>query len=275
MANESVAGMAGSGAIGAPAPEARAVGAGRGASWWSEAWRLFTPGIGAWLLITILVFLIQCALSLVSSLLMVIPFVGQLVSMFLLAAAAMLFAGGLMIGCRSVDRGNPLTVGHLFAGFSQRTKPLLMVALLYTAFLTVVLIVVAVVMIALFGVAFLSTLRAASDPSNMGIAFGTAVSAVLVALLLFLLLWLPVVMLAWFAPALVMLGGMEPWPAMTASFRACVRNFTPLLVYGAIGLGLAIVASIPFLLGWLVLYPVGVATVYASYCDIFEDKDMA
>ena len=129
MANESVAGMAGSGAIGAPALEPRAVGAGRGASWWSEAWRLFTPGLGAWLLITILVFLIQCALSLVSSLLMVIPLVGQLVSMFLLAAAAMLFAGGLMIGCRSVDRGNPLIVGHLFAGFSQRTKPLLMVAL--------------------------------------------------------------------------------------------------------------------------------------------------
>jgi uncharacterized membrane protein len=99
------------------------------------------------------------------------------------------------------------------------------------------------------------------------------VSAVLVALLLFMLFWLPVVMLVWFAPALVMLGGMDPWAAMVLSFRGCMKNFTPLLVYGAIGLGLAIVASIPFLLGWLVLYPVTVATVYASYCDIFEDKE--
>jgi uncharacterized membrane protein len=275
MANESVAGMAGSGPAGTPALEPRAVGIGRGASWWSEAWRLFTPNVGVWLLITILVFLSQCALSLVSSLLMVIPLVGQLVSMFLLAAAAVLFAGGLMIGCRSVDRGNPLTVGHLFAAFSQRTKPLLLVALLYTGFLAVVLIAVAVIMIALFGVAFLGMLSAASDPSNMGIAFGTAVSAVLVAVLLFLLLWLPVVMMVWFAPALVMLGGVEPWPAMTTSLRACLRNFAPMLVYGAVGLGLAIVASIPFLLGWLVLYPVTVATVYASYCDIFEDKDIS
>jgi len=275
MANESVAGVTGSESAGAPALEPRAVGVGRGALWWSEAWRLFTPSVGAWLLITILVFLIQCALSLVSSLLMVIPLIGQLGSMFLMAAAAVLFAGGLMIGCRSVDRGNPLTVGHLFAAFSQRTKPLLMVALIYTGFLTVVLIIVAVIMIALFGVAFLGMLSAATDPSNMGMAFGTVVSAVLVALLLFLLLWLPVVMMVWFAPALVMLGGTEPWPAMTTSFRACVRNFAPMLIYGAIGLGLAIVASIPFLLGWLVLYPLGVATVYASYCDIFEDKDIA
>jgi uncharacterized membrane protein len=273
MANESVAGTTGVQPAGGPTLEPRSVGVGRGASWWSEAWRLFTPSMGPWLLITILVFLIQCALSLVGSLLMILPLIGQLVSMYVISAAAVLFAGGLMIGCRSIDRGNPLTVGHLFAGFSQRTKPLLMVALIYTAFFIVVLIAVAVIMIALFGVAFLGMLSAAADASNMGIAFGTVVSAVLVATLLFLLLWLPVVMLLWFAPALVMLGGMEPWPAMMTSFRACLRNFAPLLVYGAIGLGLAIVASIPFLLGWLVLYPVIVATVYASYCDIFEDKD--
>ena len=36
---------------------------------------------------------------------------------------------------------------------------------------------------------------------------------------------------------------------------------------------LAIVASIPLGLGWLVLAPVSIATIYASYCDIFEDKD--
>jgi len=178
-----------------------------------------------------------------------------------------------MIGCRSIDRGNPLTIGHTFAAFSQRTQPLLIVALIYTGLLLVVLVVVAVIMVALFGVAILGALMSAADPSHIGAAFGTIVSAILVAVLLFLLLWLPVVMMVWFAPALVMLGGVEPWPAMMLSFRGCMKNFTPLLVYGAIGLGFAIVASIPLLLGWLVLYPVTVATVYASYCDIFEDKE--
>jgi hypothetical protein len=37
-----------------------------------------------------------------------------------------------------------------------------------------------------------------------------------------------------------------------------------------VGIALAIVATIPLLLGWLVLGPVTVASVYASYCDIFE-----
>ena len=38
---------------------------------------------------------------------------------------------------------------------------------------------------------------------------------------------------------------------------------------------LAIVATIPLLLGWLVLGPVTVASVYAGYCDIFEPAPAA
>jgi uncharacterized membrane protein len=43
-----------------------------------------------------------------------------------------------------------------------------------------------------------------------------------------------------------------------------------MFVYGLLGLVYAIVASIPFLLGWLVLAPVFAASVYVSYKDIFE-----
>ena len=271
MANEPVA---------APVPppggaslEPRTVAPGRGVSWWEEGWRLFVPNVGAWLLITVIVFCLQLAASAVSGVLHLLPVLGQVLSTFLFSALTLLLAAGLMIGCRSIDRGNPLTIGHTFAAFSQRTQPLLIVALIYTGLLLVVLVVVAVIMVALFGVAILGALMSAADPWRIGAAFGTIVSAILVAVLVFLLLWLPIVMMVWFAPALVMLGGVEPWPAMMLSFRGCMKNFTPLLVYGAIGLGLAIVASIPLLLGWLVLYPVTVATVYASYCDIFEDKE--
>ena len=49
----------------------------------------------------------------------------------------------------------------------------------------------------------------------------------------------------------------------------------PFLLYGVIGLGLIIVASIPLGLGWFILGPLLYATVYSSYCDIFEDKDPA
>ena len=73
----------------------------------------------------------------------------------------------------------------------------------------------------------------------------------------------------WFAPALVMLRNDEPVAAMKASFVACLANVVPMLVYSLIGLVLAIVATIPFGLGWFVLGPVFAASVYASYKDIF------
>jgi len=44
----------------------------------------------------------------------------------------------------------------------------------------------------------------------------------------------------------------------------------PFLVSGVLYLVAAIVASIPLGLGWIVLIPVMVLTVYASYEDIFS-----
>jgi len=77
-------------------------------------------------------------------------------------------------------------------------------------------------------------------------------------------------MLFWFAPTLVVLhpevGVME---ALGLSFRACLRNVLPFLLYGVVLFVLAIVATIPLMLGWLVLWPVLIGSIYASYKDIF------
>lgn len=240
-------------------PEPHAVDAGNGASWWREGWLLFTPAVGVWLLIL----LILVVLNVLGS---IIPVVGTLAMQVLYPV----FAGGLMLGCRALDRGNPLTVGHLFAGFSQNTGPLVVVGLIYTGLGILITLIVGGVMVALFGVAIFGMLTGAVDPSQTGIALDSVVVAVLLGVLFFLLLLLPLVMAIWFAPALVMLKGLAPGAAMLASFRGCMRNVLPFLVYGLIGIVLAIVASIPFGLGWLVLGPVTIATIYASYCDIYE-----
>ncbi len=247
---------------GALTHEPRAVDAGRGASWWSEAWRLFTPAVGVWLLIA----LILIVLNVVGA---IIPVVGSLAMQILMPV----FAGGLMLGCRAVDRGNPLTVPHLFAGFSQRTGPLLVLGLIYTGLAILITLVVAGMMVAVFGVAILGMLTGAADPSQTGVALGSVVVAVLLGLLFFLLLLLPLIMAIWFAPALVMLGGHAPGAALKTSFLGCLRNSVPFLVYAVIGVVLAVIATIPFGLGWFVLGPVTLATVYTSYCDIFEDQD--
>jgi uncharacterized membrane protein len=161
----------------------------------------------------------------------------------------------------------------VFAGFSQRTGPLLVVGVIYTVLVIAVVVVVAVLLFLFFGAAVIGALAAAGDPSRLGFTLESMYLAVLVGALLFLALYLPVIMAVWFAPALVMLGGAEPLAAMKLSFSGCLKNIVPFLLYGLIGILLAIVASIPLGLGWLVLAPVSVATIYASYCDIFEDKD--
>ena len=43
----------------------------------------------------------------------------------------------------------------------------------------------------------------------------------------------------------------------------------PMLVYGVVLITLAVLATIPILLGWLVLLPVIFTALYASYNDIF------
>ena len=102
MANESIM-AAGGLPPGAGSLEARTVGVGRGASWWGEAWRLFAPSVGAWLLIT----LILLGILMVAGFFGRIPFLGWLVELGLQILWPVL-VGGLMVGCRAVDRGNPL-----------------------------------------------------------------------------------------------------------------------------------------------------------------------
>src|SRR3977135_2640781 len=80
----------------------RAVDAGRGVAWWAEGWRLFTPAVGPWILIVVIGFCIHVILAL-------IPVLGSIASQYLFP----ILAGGLMLGCRAIDRGEPLTLAHL------------------------------------------------------------------------------------------------------------------------------------------------------------------
>ncbi len=237
----------------------RAVDAGRGAAWWGEGWRLFTPAVGPWILIVVIGFTLNLILAF-------IPILGGIASQLLFP----LFVGGLMLGCRAIDRGEPLTLGHLFAGFGPKAGSLLIVALIYIVAAIAIIVLVVALLVVFFGAAVLSQLWSAQDPIAAGATLSGLLLAVLIGLLLFLLLYLPLVMAVWFAPALVVLHGAEPWAAMKLSFIGSTKNILPFLIYGVVWIALAIVATIPLLLGWLVLGPVTVASVYASYCDIFE-----
>jgi uncharacterized membrane protein len=59
--------------------------------------------------------------------------------------------------------------------------------------------------------------------------------------------------------------------ALTTSFSACLKNIVPFLVWGVMALLLGILATIPILLGWLLLGPVLMVSVYTAYRDIFYE----
>jgi uncharacterized membrane protein len=232
---------------------------GNGTAWWREGWRLFTASPGVWIAILVLYVVISVLLSF-------IPVLGSLAATVL----APVFVGGVMIGCRALDRGEALRIEHLFSGFSDRLAPLMIVGLLYLAASFLIVVIVAVLLFATVGMTGIGALLT-HDPMHAGMAtLATLGVGALLAALLGLLLGIPLMMAVWFAPALVALRNDEPVAASKASFDACLRNVMPMLVYSLLGLVFAIGASIPLGLGWLVLAPVFAASVYASYKDIFE-----
>src|SRR5512134_2462044 len=97
-------------------PGGRSVEAGRGVAWWTAAWRLFAAS--PWIFIAMIVVFIVLTVTLA-----LIPVAGSVATTVL----APVFAGGVFAGCRALDRGGELTIGHLFAGFADRLGPLVVV----------------------------------------------------------------------------------------------------------------------------------------------------
>lgn len=243
------------------AAEPRSVDAGRGFNWLTEAWRLFAQSPGVWILVVVILFAIHVVLAF-------IPVVGYLGSQVLFPV----FAGGLMLGCRAIDRGQPLAVPHLFAGFGERAGSLIVVGLIYTALALAIMAFVVGILFVLFGATVIAELWKLDDPLAGIVLLGGVFTAVMVGALLFLLLYLPLVMAIWFAPALVVLRGAEPLQAMRLSLSGSAKNVLPFLIYGIVWIVLAFVATVPLMLGWLVLAPLTIASVYTGYCDIYEDE---
>jgi uncharacterized membrane protein len=230
-------------------PGGQAVPAGHGWSWITEGWDLFKRQPGMWIGMVLITFVIFILAAL-------IPFVGGL----LLSLFGPVFAAGYMIGCKALDTGGELELGHLFAGFRERTGTLIAVGAIYLAASLVVMLVVGLTM----GVG-MAAMMGQGDPESVAAMGMTMVLAVLI---MFALL-LPVVMAIWLAAPLVVFHGHGAIDSMKGSFMGCLKNIVPFLVYSVVLFVLMIVATIPLGLGWLVLGPVFAASIYASYRDIY------
>jgi uncharacterized membrane protein len=90
-----------------------------------------------------------------------------------------------------------------------------------------------------------------------------------IGILVMFALMLPLVMAIWLAAPLAVLNDQGAFDAMKGSFMGCLKNIVPYLLYGIVMLVLSVVASLPIMLGWLVLGPVLAASIYTSYRDIY------
>ena len=175
-----------------------------------------------------------------------------------------------MLGCYALDTGDRLKVEHLFAGFKTNTGSLAAVGGLYILGYLVIGIVVMLLIFLLGGrdiFGLIGAIQSGAEPNPQETAQVAYLG--IIAVLIGLALIVPLVMAFWFAPALVMFHSLGAVEAMKLSFRGCLRNIAPFLIYGLIALVLMVIAVIPVLLGLLVLVPTLIASTYIGYKDIF------
>ena len=224
--------------------------AGHGWSWIAQGWELFKRQPGMWIGMILLLLVIFLGASFLGVF-------GTLVTMLV----GPVFAAGIMIGCKALGGGGELELGHLFAGFRERTGTLIGVGALYLA-----VYLVSVLFVSLATGVNMRTLMGTGDVDALA---GTDMTAFMLAMLLLLALLLPAIMAIWLAAPLVVLHQQGTLEAMKGSFSGCLKNILPFLLYSVALFVLSIFATLPLLLGWLVLGPVFAASIYTSYRDIY------
>ena len=236
-------------------PNGRRVPTGNGWNWIAAAWSIFRRAAGIWIGMILLLCVIYSVLTL-CAVYGVFPFVA-VVAMTLLYP---IFAAGLVITSRTIDQGGDPKFKQLFAGFRHRVGALLTVGAVY-------LVANLVITAAVFGL--LGVDLSGVGPQAAPELLMMQLAKLTIAVLLVLALLLPFVMAIWFAPALIAFQELGPLQAMKQSFLGCLKNVLPFLLYGVILLVAGAVASVPALLGWLVLGPVTAASLYTAYRDIY------
>ncbi len=223
-----------------------------GLQWIKKGYALFMKAPLLWIALIIVCFIAAAALS-------SIPVIGEPLTSLLMPVVVI----GLMAGCRSLENGEELEIAHLLSGFHKQTSNL--VTLGGIALVSQYLIFGAMILLGGTRLVGILTGNQATDPAVVEQAFAGSGAAILLGSLLFTLL----LMSMQFAPMLVYFRDVPPIKAMKLSLNAFIRNVAPMFVYGLAFMLLALLASMPMMLGWLVLMPMVFTTMYASFCDIF------
>jgi uncharacterized membrane protein len=235
--------------------EPQSLAAGQGWEWIKQGFALFKKAPLLWIVLLLICIAAAVAVS-------AIPLLGEPLVSLLMPVILI----GLMAGCQSLESNEELELAHLFSGFHRHTAQL--VTLGGIALVGQYLIFGLMMLVG--GAELVSILmsKPEADPHILIQALAGAGFAVLLGAVLFSVL----MMAMQFAPMLVFFNNVSPQQAMKLSLRAFLKNIVPMLVYITTFMFLALLASIPMMLGWLVLLPLVFTSLYASYRDIFPPE---
>ena len=254
--------------------QARIVSAGRGARWLAEGWRLFRVAPLGWLALVFAYWLLMTVASL-------IPLLGVVAASVLVPA----FSVGFMAAARAASSGGALELGLLFEGFRTSLKSQLALGVAYFGCLALVLGATALA----DGGALARWMLAGERPGEEVLRS----EEFLAALALAAALYLPVMMMFWFAPPLAAWHSSGAAKALFFSFFACLMNWRAFLAYAAVTAALTLLAPFVALSALMlasggalrapvmslvfpllvVLLPTLFASFYASYRDVFGASD--
>ncbi|MBI3897775.1 MAG: hypothetical protein HY308_05680 [Gammaproteobacteria bacterium] len=230
----------------------RAVAVSRAIAWLFYGWRIVAAHAGAWIVLSILLLLILVGLSL-------LPVVG----LFIGALFFPVLWAGMLYGAHEVRCGRPLRVAHLFRGFSNSA---VLRQLLLLGVVEITAVAVGLGIVALFmGASIMGMMDSGAAHNLVQLRNG------LMVLLLASVVHLVAIVLLYFAIPLVVLRGLGAAAAMGNSVRACLQNLLPLLVFSLAYSILALAATLPFGLGWLLLLPWSAGMSYCSYEDVYPE----
>lgn len=244
-----------------------------GWNWLIDGWKLFRKNPAG------VMILAASYLGLLTFITVLIPFVGTVV-------VALLSPGinaGLLTGCRMIDRGLPVTPSIVVSPFLEENrrlaKPFLRLGVIYAA---------AVMVISIIGSLF-GSIDLASLSREEG-ATPEALAQFINLLAIMSVLYIPVMMMFWYSPALVLWHETPPGKAIFFSFVTVWRNRGAFLIYSmgwflwvaaAVAVFAALMAVLPLpamLVGGLNfllvlgIFSVSLCTFYPSYLTVFEGK---
>jgi len=247
----------------------RSVAPGRGWAWIASGFVLFLRSPVQWILLLLILFAVKKLLTGIP--VMVVAAFFSILAMLLMPV----FIAGLMDGCRSLEEGRPLKIGHLAQGFRENAANLVTIGGIYlVGNVIIVIIILAIGGEALTAMATTLAKSSTVTPEMRG-QMQEATATVAKAVMVGAALSLPLMMALFFAPLLVYFDGVRPLQALKLSLVACLKNMFPMLVYGLVLLA-CLVVLVPigirfreFDLGLWLMAPVLVPSIYVCYRDIF------